>query len=99
MVDPNKRRPLAIRQEQCKRCGLCVTRLGCPAIFTLPPLAGTNREVNEVDRGSTGEDKSRVRIDPALCNGCGLCVKLCGFAAIGEEVGEEAREAAVGGRP
>jgi indolepyruvate ferredoxin oxidoreductase alpha subunit len=78
MVDPHKGRPLAIRAEQCKRCGLCVSRLGCPAIFTLPPLAG--------------EDKNRVRIDPALCNGCGLCVKLCGFAAIAEDAGGGRRE-------
>ncbi|MDR3147334.1 MAG: 4Fe-4S binding protein [Treponema sp.] len=52
--------------ERCTGCGLCVRKLGCPAISAAPPQGG--REPH--------------RIDPALCTGCGLCRQVCAFGAI-----------------
>jgi indolepyruvate ferredoxin oxidoreductase alpha subunit len=70
MAGKNKGRAFFIDDEKCKRCGLCVSRLGCPAVFALPP--------------GDGADKGPLYIDPALCNGCGVCSQVCAFSAIGE---------------
>lgn len=58
--------PCDIDKERCTRCGLCVRKLGCPAILTTQ-LQGNQKA---------------YRIDPALCTGCSLCRYVCAFDAI-----------------
>ncbi|MDR0731991.1 MAG: 4Fe-4S binding protein [Treponema sp.] len=58
--------PCDIDKERCTRCGLCVRKLGCPAILTARLQGG----------------RKAYRIDPALCTGCGLCRYVCAFDAI-----------------
>ena len=60
----------AIDQDLCKACGVCL-RLGCPAI-----------EIGDPD--PEDPKKRKARINPVLCVGCGMCVQVCKFEAIGE---------------
>ena len=58
------------RRTTCKACGVCL-KIGCPAI--------------EVGDSDPDDPKLRkTRINPVLCVGCGMCVQLCKFGAIGE---------------
>ena len=53
-------------KESCIGCRACIREIGCPAISL----------------ANAAEKKSPVRIDPALCFGCGLCAKVCPTGAI-----------------
>lgn len=55
--------------ETCKACGACL-KLGCPAI-----------EVVDGD----DQKKRKVRVNQVLCVGCGMCVQVCKFGAVGSE--------------
>jgi len=63
-------RQFSIAQEACTGCRACL-RLGCPAL----ELAETHPQ---------HPNRRRVRINPVLCTGCGMCVQLCKFSAITE---------------
>jgi indolepyruvate ferredoxin oxidoreductase alpha subunit len=65
-------------RETCTGCGLCVTRLGCPAISLRagPPDSG-----NPV---RNGVPERKALIDPGLCTGCGVCKAVCPAGAIGD---------------
>lgn len=63
-------RQFVIDEEMCRACGACL-RLGCPAI-----------ELGDADPEDPG--KRKVRINRVLCVGCGMCVQVCKFGAIGE---------------
>jgi len=59
----------SVNLDACKACGACL-KLGCPAI--------------EVVDGDTSDPKKRkTRINHVLCVGCGMCVQVCKFDAIG----------------
>ena len=58
-------------QHRCTGCKKCITEIGCPGIGFDPNLEGPRS-------GSRGQ----AFIDPALCNGCDLCIKMCKFDAI-----------------
>jgi len=53
-------------KETCIGCRMCIREIGCPAIS---PVSADDR-------------KSPVRIDSALCFGCGLCAQICPVKAI-----------------
>jgi indolepyruvate ferredoxin oxidoreductase alpha subunit len=53
--------------ERCTGCGLCIRKLGCPALSSV---------------SAEGGGRESCRIDPALCTGCGLCRHVCAFGAI-----------------
>ena len=53
-------------------CRACL-RLGCPAL-----------ELGEPD--PQHPNRRRVRINPVLCCGCGMCVQVCKYEAIKELV-------------
>lgn len=52
---------------RCRVCGLCGNCRACIELFGCPALVPAG---------------SHVRIDPALCNGCGVCVAYCPSGAI-----------------
>jgi indolepyruvate ferredoxin oxidoreductase alpha subunit len=66
--------PYAIDQERCTGCGLCLKKLGCPAV-ALPPG-------EEGGESAAGPGGPKPRIDPALCTGCGLCRFTCASGAV-----------------
>lgn len=52
--------------ERCVGCRMCIREIGCPAVSLV----------------SAEDKKSPVKIDAALCFGCGLCAKVCPAEAI-----------------
>jgi indolepyruvate ferredoxin oxidoreductase alpha subunit len=77
MIDPGKP-PLAVAAGDCRGCGVCFKKLGCPAISLKPRASGA-----EGGPAASGNPLTAV-IDPALCRGCGICGELCAFGAIRE---------------
>lgn len=74
-------------QEKCLSC--VVFRSPCIAVSKpRPPLhigdgcIGCMRCVNEIGCPAISRESGRVRIDAAICFGCGLCAEICGFGAI-----------------
>ncbi len=63
--------PAVINPDACTGCKKCITEIGCPAI-------GFNPNAEGMRSGERGQ----AFIDPALCNGCGLCTQICPFKAI-----------------
>jgi indolepyruvate ferredoxin oxidoreductase alpha subunit len=59
--------------DQCSGCGVCIRKLGCPAIST-------------VQNSGMGHRKEKALIDQALCTGCGICREVCAFGAIRQGV-------------
>ena len=72
--DFERRRPLAVHEEQCNGCARCLD-VGCPAITV------TRREQQERANGNVA-DLAWVRIERAMCTGCDLCAKACARGAI-----------------
>ncbi|MGD0264598.1 MAG: indolepyruvate ferredoxin oxidoreductase subunit alpha [Candidatus Methylomirabilota bacterium] len=84
----HRTQPYLVMDELCNGCGACL-KMGCPAIQVIR---------REVVRLPNGRDKelSHVTIDPAGCNGCELCVQICGPKAI-VPVGSTSRAVAPSG--
>ncbi len=59
-----------INQDKCTQCNLCSDWLACVAIYK--------------KRDSDG--KTRIYINDALCDGCGVCASICPFNAIEKKV-------------
>jgi indolepyruvate ferredoxin oxidoreductase alpha subunit len=70
-------KPLTVDADVCTGCRQCV-QIGCPAISWDATKAG---EYVTAD-GKTKKRKGVSHIDPAICNGCGLCYQICKFGAI-----------------
>jgi len=93
----------AVDATLCVGCKLCAAKLGCPAIsLARAPIQAHDRRGDDDGIGLTrapiqapapdapGDrpDRTVAYIDPALCNGCGLCAYVCPRRAIrthGEE--------------
>ena len=56
--------PLAIDQDKCKKCKLCL-KLGCPAIE------------KDIHQSSDGAVEETIRINELTCAGCTLCLQTC----------------------
>ncbi|MBR0406077.1 MAG: 4Fe-4S binding protein [Eggerthellaceae bacterium] len=69
LIKPDE--PVSIDADVCTGCKKCITEIGCPGIGFDPLREGPRS-------GSRGQ----AFIDPALCNGCDLCVQVCPFKAI-----------------
>ena len=59
-----------INQDKCTQCGICSDWLACAAIFKKKAEGG----------------KTRMYINDALCDGCGVCATVCPFNAIDKKV-------------
>lgn len=70
--------PFCTDIEKCTGCMSCL-RLGCPAINWYPL---TSEEAEKV--GKKKKQKGYAQIDQVLCVGCGQCLSLCKFDAIGK---------------
>ncbi len=70
--------PLASILDNCTGCGTCV-RLGCPAISW---ISLTPAEAKKL--GKKEKQKGYARISMEMCNGCGQCLAVCKFKAIGK---------------
>ena len=68
-----------IESDRCVGCMKCIRQIGCPAMA--PEKAG-----EPDDRETAASARQKVTIDPALCNGCGLCRFLCPTDCIQKEV-------------
>jgi indolepyruvate ferredoxin oxidoreductase alpha subunit len=60
--------------EACTGCGLCVNKLGCPALSMKDSPDGTSK---------------RAVVDFVLCTGCGLCAEVCPCGALQSGGGDE----------
>jgi len=72
----NMRRQYRILSDACRACRACL-HLGCPAL-----------ELGDPDPEKP--KRRKVKVNPVLCVGCGLCFQVCQHAAI-EEVPTEVR--------
>jgi indolepyruvate ferredoxin oxidoreductase alpha subunit len=72
--DFERRRPLAVRDEQCNGCARCLD-VGCPAITV-------RRRERETRASGKVVDLAWVKIERAKCTGCDLCAKACARGAI-----------------
>ena len=63
--------PVAVDVDKCTGCKKCITEIGCPAI-----------SFDTSAKGMSSKDRGQAVVDPALCNGCGLCLQVCPFKAI-----------------
>lgn len=69
LLTRERTQPSRVVEETCTRCGACL-RLGCPAFLS--------RELE----GEDGKILRQPVIDPALCNGCRLCIQVCPVESI-----------------
>jgi MinD superfamily P-loop ATPase len=68
-----------IIREKCIPCGICAEVCRSEAILQ----GSNNRDTNCTDRRKTDPaDSGFYRIDPLLCDGCELCVRVCPLGAI-----------------
>jgi indolepyruvate ferredoxin oxidoreductase alpha subunit len=79
---PEERRrpktPLAVVLDKCTGCTSCL-RLGCPAISWAPLTPAEAKSL-----GKKEKQKGYSRISLEMCNGCGQCLAVCKFKAIGK---------------
>ena len=73
-----KGNPLVVSPEKCRKCGVCVRKLGCPALST---------EAN--GKTAKADKTAKTIIDAMLCTGCGICRSVCRFDAIVPATGGE----------
>lgn len=69
--------PFFVDLGECRGCRRCL-ELGCPAIFWDTSAAGLYKTADDKQR----KRKGAVKIDPQLCNGCGVCYQVCEIRAI-----------------
>lgn len=79
--------PAMVDTDACTGCKKCITEIGCPAIW-----------FDSSAKGGKSRDRGQAVIDPAQCNGCGLCVQICPFTAISND-GERGCDLSVDRRP
>lgn len=63
--------PYEVDSNKCIACQTCF-KCGCPAIM-----------VSDEENPKT--HKKKCRIDPTLCNGCGICSQVCPVKAIAKK--------------
>jgi indolepyruvate ferredoxin oxidoreductase alpha subunit len=64
--------------NKCIACETCL-KVGCPAVVK-------SEEINPKNK------RKKARIDPVLCNGCGVCSQVCPTGAIFQTQKLEAKE-------
>jgi indolepyruvate ferredoxin oxidoreductase, alpha subunit len=74
-------KPFNVDPDKCTGCRLCLG-LGCPPISWKSLDHASFQEENKTAK----HGKGIAHIDRNLCNGCGLCQKLCKSGAIMEEI-------------
>jgi indolepyruvate ferredoxin oxidoreductase alpha subunit len=70
--------------ETCTGCGVCVKKLGCPALnFSAADDTGVPESSGVAESSGVPEGgRRKALIDSALCTGCGICRSLCAAGAI-----------------
>ncbi len=69
LIKPDE--PVSIDVDVCTGCKKCITEIGCPGIG-----------FDSLREGLRSGSRGQAFIDPAICNGCDLCVQVCPFKAI-----------------
>jgi len=75
--------PCVIATGKCAGCTACL-RLGCPAINW---VTVDQRQARALGLGKKQKGYAKIS---EMCNGCGQCVTLCKFGAIGKKGGDNA---------
>ena len=68
----------AVDPEKCIACDACL-KVGCPAVVKSEEIYSKNK-------------RKKTKIDPVLCNGCGVCSQVCPTGAIFQTEKLEAKE-------
>jgi len=70
-INKTSQAPYVVDADRCIACQQCL-KAGCPAIMV-------SEEINAKTKNK------KCRIDPTLCNGCGVCSQICGVKAISQK--------------
>jgi indolepyruvate ferredoxin oxidoreductase alpha subunit len=77
-ISRNPQPAYTVDLNKCIACETCI-KVGCPAVIKAEEIYPKNK-------------RKKAKIDPVLCNGCGVCAQVCATGAIYQTEKLEAKE-------